>query len=110
SNVKRQAWPDRGRLRFTFYVSRFTPYSGARMTPLSGEALDAKLREFLAEDVGSGDVTTEWTVPVQTRARGRLVARSACVVSGLSVARRTLELLDSDVSWEERVLAGVPVP
>ncbi|HYR45857.1 MAG TPA: nicotinate-nucleotide diphosphorylase (carboxylating), partial [Thermoanaerobaculia bacterium] len=79
------------------------------MIPLTGEALDAKLRDFLAEDVGSGDITTEWTVPVETRARGRLVVRSRCVVSGLPVARRTFELLDPGVVWEELALAGAPV-
>lgn len=76
------------------------------MNPLTGEALDAKLREFLAEDVGSGDVTSEWTVPEGARARGRFVARSACVVSGLAVARRAFELLDPGLRWEKEVSAG----
>jgi nicotinate-nucleotide pyrophosphorylase (carboxylating) len=76
------------------------------MQPLTGGALDAKLRELLAEDVGAGDVTTEWTVPSGSRARGRFVARSACVVSGLSVARRTFELLDPGLSWKEEAAAG----
>jgi nicotinate-nucleotide pyrophosphorylase (carboxylating) len=76
------------------------------MDPLTGAFLDAKLREFLAEDVGAGDVTSEWTVPAEARARGRLLARSACVVSGLPVARRTFELLDPDLTWEEQVSAG----
>jgi nicotinate-nucleotide pyrophosphorylase (carboxylating) len=76
------------------------------MDPLTGEGLDAKLRGFLAEDIGAGDVTSEWTVPAEARARGRLLARSACVVSGLPVARRTFELLDSNLAWEERVSAG----
>lgn len=76
------------------------------MLPLTGDALDAKLRDFLAEDVGAGDVTTEWTVPPGSRARGRFVARSACVVSGLSVARRTFELLDPGLSWKEEAAAG----
>jgi nicotinate-nucleotide pyrophosphorylase (carboxylating) len=76
------------------------------MQSLAGGALDAKLRELLAEDVGAGDVTTEWTVPSGSRARGRFVARSACVVSGLSVARRTFELLDPGLSWKEEAAAG----
>jgi len=76
------------------------------MRSLTGDALDAKLREFLAEDVGAGDVTTEWTVPAQARARGRFVARGACVVSGLSVARRAFELLDPALSWQEEAAAG----
>ena len=73
---------------------------------LTGEALDAKLREFLAEDVGAGDVTSEWTVPEQARARGRFIARSTCVVSGLAVARRTFELLDPGLCWMEEAPAG----
>ncbi len=80
------------------------------MQPLTGDALDAKLREFLAEDVGSGDVTSEWTVPSESRARGRFVARGACVVSGLSVARRTFELLDPGLTWKEEATAGNLVP
>ena len=76
------------------------------MDRLAGAALDAKLREFLAEDIGSGDVTSEWTVPERARARGRLVARSACVVSGLAVARRAFELLDPGLCWIEEVPAG----
>lgn len=80
------------------------------MNPLAGPSLDAKLRELLAEDVGSGDVTTEWTVPAQERARGRLIARSVCVVSGLPVARRVFELLDPGLVWEDEAPAGSALP
>jgi len=79
------------------------------MTPLSGEPLDRKLQELLSEDVGSGDVTTAWTVAQEKSARGRLIARSACVVSGLPVARRTFEMLDPDLAWEEDAFAGASV-
>jgi nicotinate-nucleotide pyrophosphorylase (carboxylating) len=80
------------------------------MVPLQGEALDGRLRELLAEDVGPGDVTTEWTVPEDARAAGRLLARSACIVSGLPVARRTFELLDPRLSWRDEAAAGSPAP
>ena len=76
------------------------------MDRLTGEALDAKLREFLAEDLGAGDVTSEWTVKGEARALGRLVARDGCVVSGLPIARRTFELLDPDLSWDVEAQAG----
>ena len=76
------------------------------MTPLSGAALDGKLRAFLAEDVGSGDVTTDWTVPENARAAARLLAKSACVVSGLPVARRTFALLDPDLVWADEAPTG----
>lgn len=80
------------------------------MDRLSTEELDAKLRAFLLEDVGSGDWTTETTISPSTRARGQLIARSACVISGLRIARRTFELLDSDLAWEEKVSIGSRVP
>ena len=80
------------------------------MEPLSAEALDDCLRRFLSEDVGGRDVTTEATVPAGTRTRGELVAKSACVVSGLPVARRAFELLDPEIAWTEVAAAGDAVP
>ncbi len=79
------------------------------MEHLSGKELDDCLRRFLAEDIGRRDVTTETTVPEGTRARGELVAKSECVVSGLPLARRVFELLDPKISWEEAVAAGAKV-
>ncbi len=79
------------------------------MEPLSAEALDDCLRRFLSEDVGRQDVTTEATVPAGTRARGELVARSACVVSGLPVARRVFELLDQQIAWTDEAASGSAV-
>ncbi|MEP6768143.1 MAG: carboxylating nicotinate-nucleotide diphosphorylase [Acidobacteriota bacterium] len=76
------------------------------MHALSGEALDARLRAFLAEDVDGGDITTEATVPASATARGTIVAKSPCVVSGLSAARRTFELLDPRISWTASVSPG----
>ena len=67
---------------------------------------DARLRAFLAEALGSGDVTSEATVPDSARATGELIARSECVVSGLDVARRVFELLEPDLSWNAALAAG----
>lgn len=71
-------------------------------------ALDRRLAELLAEDVGAGDVTTEWTVPEAARARGTLVAKSRCVVSGLPIARRAFALLDPALAWKDEAPAGSP--
>lgn len=73
---------------------------------IPSEELDARLREFLSEDIGGTDITTAATVPLATRARGELVAKSPCVVSGLPVAQRTFELLDPRLSFETAVAAG----
>ena len=79
------------------------------MQGLSDESLDAALRAFLAEDVGAGDVTTQATVPGSARARGELVAKSECVVSGLPVARRVFELLEPELKWTDEVAVGTRV-
>lgn len=80
------------------------------MDGLSAEELDAKLRAFLDEDVGPGDVTTESIVPAGAVAEAEIVAKSECVVSGLPVARRVFELLDPAIAWEERARPGSKVP
>lgn len=61
------------------------------------ELLDAELDRFLeaalAEDVGSGDVTSEVVVPREARARARLVAKEAGVLAGGRVFVRVFERL-----------------
>ncbi len=80
------------------------------MEPGPPDDLDASLRLFLSEDIGRRDVTTETTVPPGARARGEIVAKSECVVSGLPVARRVLEQLEPALEWEEAVAPGTRVP
>lgn len=79
----------------------------------------ADLRELvaaaLAEDVGSGDVTSEATVPAQARGRARIVQKQAGVVYGLGVVAevmRQCEVQDVDNlvvegQWREDVPAEV---
>ena len=54
---------------------------------LDPAAYEDVVRRALAEDVGSGDVTTQATVPAGTRGVGVLLAKSDLVVAGLDVAR-----------------------
>ena len=56
--------------------------------PMPARAVvDDLVRRALAEDVGSGDVTTAATVPPGVRGRGVLLAKAPMVVAGLDVAR-----------------------
>jgi len=66
----------------------------------------AEVRRFLAEDIGTGDITTAWTVPDGTQARAWIVAREACVVAGLPVAAAVFAELDATVAWEPLVEDG----
>jgi nicotinate-nucleotide pyrophosphorylase (carboxylating) len=64
------------------------------------------IRRALAEDVGSGDVTTEATVPVEARGRGVLLAKSPLVVAGLDVAAAVFHEVDPRTSLAPRAAEG----
>lgn len=49
----------------------------------------------LAEDVGSGDVTSRYFTGGERTGSGRIVAREACVVAGLTVAEEVFHRVDS---------------
>ena len=66
----------------------------------------AEVRRFLAEDVGTGDVTTSSVVPRGACAQGWIVAREPCVVAGLTLAVAVYAELDPAVSCELRAADG----
>jgi nicotinate-nucleotide pyrophosphorylase (carboxylating) len=50
-----------------------------------------KVHEFLAEDIGSGDVTSELVVPADMRARGSVGAKQRAVLAGAAEACEVFE-------------------
>ena len=64
------------------------------LVPLSPESYRDLVRRALAEDIGSGDVTTRATVDAVHQARGVLLAKSRCVIAGLDVAAEAFRQLD----------------
>jgi nicotinate-nucleotide pyrophosphorylase (carboxylating) len=56
------------------------------------------VRRALAEDFGWGDVTTETTIDRDQKARGVIVAKSACVLAGLEIASEAFRQLDPSVA------------
>ena len=65
--------------------------------PVPWSLVDDVIARALAEDLGGGDVTTLATVPAETRAEARIVARAAAVVAGLPVAARVFAHVDRRV-------------
>jgi nicotinate-nucleotide pyrophosphorylase (carboxylating) len=63
----------------------------------------------LAEDATAQDVTTVWTVPSGLRLTGRVEARAAGTVAGLSVVAEVYGQLDPDVVVRNDVKDGVRV-
>ncbi|MDD2534847.1 MAG: carboxylating nicotinate-nucleotide diphosphorylase [Eubacteriales bacterium] len=59
--------------------------------------MDDLLRRSLAEDIGTGDITTLSTIPADRQTRAVLIAKEDGVICGLPVFARTYELLDPQV-------------
>jgi len=49
------------------------------------------------EDIGSGDITSEFLPDAQKVAVGRIIAKEPFVVAGLSIAKRVFEKLDKNI-------------
>ncbi len=67
---------------------------------------ESMVRRALEEDVGSGDVTAEATVPAQARARATITQKEAGVIFGGDVAVAVFRRLDQDVRVERLAAEG----
>lgn len=72
---------------------------------LAGD-LTALVRSALAEDVGSGDVTTEATVAADARAAALISQKEPGAIYGLDAAELAFRMLDPDVRCEPLVSEG----
>jgi nicotinate-nucleotide pyrophosphorylase (carboxylating) len=69
------------------------------------EIIDS-IRRALAEDIGSGDLTTDSIVPANASLRGRIVAKQNGIVAGLGVAEAVWRELDDRVTFTAQVVDG----
>jgi len=60
----------------------------------------------LAEDIGSGDITTAATVAPDAECRAEIVAKAEGVIAGLGVARLVFGMLDPQIEFHEVVADG----
>jgi nicotinate-nucleotide pyrophosphorylase (carboxylating) len=74
------------------------PFNVRRHAWLDAVCVEREVRRFLAEDVGRGDVTSERVVPRAARASAAMVARQACVVAGLPLARAVFLAVDPEIA------------
>jgi nicotinate-nucleotide pyrophosphorylase (carboxylating) len=63
----------------------------------------------LSEDLGTGDITTDFLVPSDLPARGEIVSKAKGVVAGLAVAGLCFNRLDSRIDFEQAVEDGARV-
>jgi nicotinate-nucleotide pyrophosphorylase (carboxylating) len=72
--------------------------------------LDRQIREFLIEDIGQGDITTEPIFKSDDEGRAQFVAREVLVVAGMAnVAARVFQILNPAIIVERSVPDGQSV-
>lgn len=85
-----------------------------------GENLDLKkikplIKLALKEDIGSGDITSDITVPRNLRVKAVIITKEKAIIAGLSVCRMVFKLIDDRTGFVvcvregERVGAGTVV-
>lgn len=62
--------------------------------------LDKQLEEWLAEDVGSGDLTSEALLPEGAVTTGIIHAKDTGILCGVDVARQVFRVLDPSLTFE----------
>jgi len=75
---------------------------------LSIEIIES-IRQALAEDIGTGDVTTNSIIPPTAAMRGQIIAKQAGVVAGLDIASAVYQSIDPTVNFEPRIDEGTVV-
>ena len=70
------------------------------------ERIQAIVERALAEDVGSGDVTSQWILPPEIGVHGRLLAKAQGVLAGLEVARQVFRQVDERIAFQAHIKDG----
>jgi len=70
------------------------------------QALRSQIQDWLAEDVGYGDITTETTVAEGHRSKAVIHAKESGVIAGLPVARLVFDTVDPSLSFRALVNDG----
>ncbi len=73
------------------------------------KAAEPLIELALAEDIGSGDFTTQATIPESVRGRGVIIAKAHGVICGLPVAAAVFRAVDERISFAPQVQDGEPV-
>ncbi len=68
--------------------------------------LDASLRSWLEEDIGSGDITTLAIVGPEMETTGIIHAKDTGVLAGVDVARRVFEILEPRILFDAKLEDG----
>lgn len=70
------------------------------------EELVQSIKTWLREDVGSGDVTTQMTIPIGHESKGIIHAKEDGVICGIPIAELVFEVVDPTLTFNALVQEG----
>lgn len=80
-----------------------------KLSILHDSTMLQRIESALREDIGTGDITTECTVPTDLKGEGVFQAKANGVLSGLEVAATVFHLVDRELVVDAAITDGMPV-
>lgn len=79
------------------------------MLDLNMELIRKHIRLWLEEDIGTGDVTTLTTIPLEHASKGIIHVKEDGIVCGLRIAQEVFAVVDASLRFETKVVEGSSV-
>ncbi|MBD3171399.1 nicotinate-nucleotide diphosphorylase (carboxylating), partial [Candidatus Bathyarchaeota archaeon] len=76
-------------------------YGCVELEPLEYHIIE-KIKAFLNEDIGYGDITSETLIPPEQMAKGRLYFKEPGIVSGLVEVATVFKILNCSVEYHKK--------
>ena len=77
--------------------------------PIKGKQVEQIVSNALAEDLGSGDVTTEALVPSELEGKASILVRRDGVLAGIDVAKEVFRQVDHSLHFKALLKDGAKV-
>lgn len=79
------------------------------MLEINMELVRKQIRLWLEEDIGTGDVTTLTTIPLEQVSKGIIHVKEDGIVCGLRIAQEVFAVVDASLRFEPKVVEGSSV-
>lgn len=79
------------------------------MLEINMELVRKQIRLWLEEDIGTGDVTTLTTIPLEQVSKGIIHVKEDGIVCGLRIAQEVFAVVDASLRFETKVVEGSSV-
>jgi nicotinate-nucleotide pyrophosphorylase (carboxylating) len=71
--------------------------------------VDKIIEQALLEDIGTGDITTEFIIPSNLKAKGIIKTSNEGVIAGLDIVCLVFRKLNSEITFQEKIKDGTKV-